>query len=306
MARQSNSSSFMRTRVWALLAGLSAISATAYAVDGTSTGTRQVPSAQETSDKTAQDASSTTASGGSATRSGSSDVGRTDVNGVRTRSADAKPEDAVAKKVRGKFSERFSGMPITAVTRTPYGFFEVQIGADLIYTDEEVRWVMQGPLVDATTREDLSAKRLEAASAIEFDTLPLDLALKSVKGDGSRRIATFEDPNCGYCKQLAKTLQSVDNITVYTFVLPILEADSTEKSRNIMCANDPVQAWDDWMLRNKAPAKASAECNPPLASVVALSRKLMVQGTPAIYFEDGTRASGALPSDALNARLDRQ
>lgn len=236
-----------------------------------------------------------------ATSVSTTDIKREDVAGDRTRSTDAKALDPVAEKVRGRFAARFGGMPVTSVVRTPYGVFEVQLGMDLVYTDEDVSWVMEGPLIDAATRRDVTAERLEKLSAIDFADLPKELAVKQVKGDGSRQIAVFEDPNCGYCKQFHKTLESVDNITVYSYLFPILSPDSTEKARDIWCSADQAKTWKDWMVRGKTPAKAT--CDAPTEQVLALGKKLMLRGTPAIFFADGTRSAGALPLEALEKRL---
>lgn len=214
----------------------------------------------------------------------------------------AAPADPAADAVKERFKQRFSGMDVTAVRRTPYGLFEVQLGMDMIYTDEKVTWVMEGPLIDAMTRRDVTRESLERLSAVKFDDLPLELAIKQVKGDGSRKVAIFEDPNCGYCKQLRKTLEDVDNLTVYTFLYPILSADSKDKVRDVWCAKDPGAAWDDWMLRGRKPAAAS--CDVPEAELLALGQRLMVRGTPTLFFADGTRTSGALPLEQLKARLN--
>lgn len=297
MTRQCSTGSFVRRNFWVLVAAFCVPSLSAHAAESVNTPTvPAIGAAPVQSQKGTQ-----------AERTGTSEVKRDDVvDSVRTRSTDALPEDPVAQKVRGRFAERFGDMPIKAVTRTPFGLFEVLVGSDLIYTDEEVRWVMQGPLVNAKTREDLSAKRLEALSAIEFDTLPLELALKTVKGNGVRKVATFEDPNCGYCKKLATSFQSMDNVTIYTFLLPILSQDSEAKSHNIWCADNPTQAWDNWMLHNKVPVKATkAGCVAPISAVRELAGKFMIRGAPVIYFEDGTRVVGFLPPDALNQRLQQ-
>ncbi|WP_080705048.1 thiol:disulfide interchange protein DsbC [Bordetella bronchiseptica] len=216
-----------------------------------------------------------------------------------TRSAQA--PDPQADAVKERFAQRFEGFDVTAVRRTPYGLFEVQIGTDLLYTDEKVTWVMEGPLIDALTRRDVTRERQEKLSSVPFDELPLDLAVKQVKGDGSRVMAVFEDPNCGYCKQLHRTLEDMDNITVYTFLYPILSPDSTTKVRDIWCASDPAKVWKDWMVRGQRPP--TAECDAPVEQWLALGRQLMVRGTPAIFFKSGGRVSGALPRDELEARL---
>jgi thiol:disulfide interchange protein DsbC len=215
----------------------------------------------------------------------------------------ATPANATTDSVQQAFTERFPGITIDAVRTTPFpNLYEVQIGADLVYTDAEVDYIMQGALVDARTRTDLTAQRIEQLNQVSFDSLPLDLAVKQVKGDGSRKLAVFEDPNCGYCKQLHRVLEGIDNVTVYTFLYPILSPDSHDKARDIWCAPDRAATWKDWMVRNRAPA--AAQCDTPIQEVLALGRKLRVQGTPAMIFSDGTRTNGMLPGNQLSQRLD--
>lgn len=204
--------------------------------------------------------------------------------------------------VKERFQQRFSGMDVTAVRLTPYGIFEVQLGMDLIYTDEKVTWVMEGPLIDAMTRQDVTRASQEKLSAVTFDQLPLELAIKQVKGTGAKKVAIFEDPNCGYCKQLRKTMEELTDVTVYTFMYPILSPDSKDKVRNVWCATDQGKTWDDWMVRNKKPA--TANCDVPEDKLLALGHKLMVRGTPTLFFADGSRVSGAIPLDQLKERLN--
>lgn len=207
------------------------------------------------------------------------------------------------ESIRKSFAERFPGIEIANIKPTPFpGLFEVQIGMDLLYTDASVSYILQGSLVDAKTRKDLTAQRLEQLSQVSFSALPLELAIKQVKGDGARKMAVFEDPNCGYCKRLHETLRQVDNTTVYTFLFPILSPDSEAKARNIWCAKDQAATWRAWMINGKTPPEA--DCETPVDTVLALGKKLMVQGTPAIIFADGSRVNGALPLDALQKKLD--
>jgi thiol:disulfide interchange protein DsbC len=216
--------------------------------------------------------------------------------------ADAQGGDKVTDAIKDKFSQRFAAQ-VTAVRRTPYsGVFEVQIGMDLVYTDQAVTWVMQGPLIDAMTRRDVTAERLQQLSHVDFDKLPLNLAVKEVNGAGKRRIAIFADPNCVYCKQLHKTLEKVDDLTVYTFLLPILTPDSKVKVKNVWCAADRTRVWNNWMRRGIVPPTV-ADCAVPVDQWMALARKLMVKGTPAIFFTDGSRADGALDLDQLTEKL---
>lgn len=212
------------------------------------------------------------------------------------------PDEARVKKI---VEPRMgANVKVDAVTRTPYGgLYEVRTGGDIFYTDETARYMFVGKVVDLTTLKDLTRERMDAIAGIRsFSDLPLDLAIKTVKGNGSRVMAVFEDPNCPYCKKLHATLKGVDNVTVYTFLLNILSDDSTVKGRNIWCAADRSKAWEAWMDEGK-PA-AAANCATPNEQVIALARRLHVMGTPTVYFYDGTRTISGFDVATLNARLD--
>lgn len=177
--------------------------------------------------------------------------------------------------------------------------YEVQVGGDVVYTDEKVTYVLIGNVVDVKARRDLTEERKAKLAQIKFADLPLELAVKQVKGNGKRVIATFEDPNCTYCKKLAKELQSITDVTVYTFLYPIFGQDSVEKSKAIWCAPDRAKAWVDFMLNNNLPAEG--KCDAPLEKVIALARKLNIRGTPTIFLADGNR----IPGFASTAQLDQ-
>jgi thiol:disulfide interchange protein DsbC len=198
-----------------------------------------------------------------------------------------------------------AGTPIETISKTPYsGLYEVKIGAEIVYTDAEGKYIFIGRIVEAESSKDLTEARLEEVNKIKFTDLPLDLAAKSVKGNGKRVIAVFEDPNCGYCKRFRKTLNEINDVTVYTFMYPILGEDSKTKVKNIWCSADRAKAWDDWMLNAKVPAAAPSSCSAAANDkVVEIGRKLGVSGTPTVFFTDGTRVPGALDSKKLEAKL---
>ena len=211
--------------------------------------------------------------------------------------------DAKAQAVQKLFAERFGNPPISGVRSTPYGLYEIQLGMDLVYTDEKVTFVLDGTLIDAKTRRDITRERQDALAQMPFDQLPFDLSFKQVRGDGSRKLAIFEDPNCGYCKQLRQSIEGIDNLTIYTFPYPILSPDSTQKVRNVWCATDRAAVWDAWMLKGKVPP--SADCEVPIDQMVALGQKLMVRGTPGLFFADGSRVGGAIPKEDIEKRLQQ-
>jgi thiol:disulfide interchange protein DsbC len=183
------------------------------------------------------------------------------------------------------------------------GLYEVQVEGELLYTDEKVSHVVLGDIIDTKTRKNLTEERKQKLSQIKFSDLPLDLAIKQVKGNGKRVLATFEDPNCTYCKKLAKELQGVSDVTIYTFAYPILSPDSADKAKNIWCAGDRVKAWNDLLIDGKAPANAN--CDHPTEKVVAVGRKLGIRGTPTMFFADGTRVPGYMPAAMLEKALDK-
>jgi thiol:disulfide interchange protein DsbC len=197
------------------------------------------------------------------------------------------------------------GAVIESVQKTNYsGMYEVKIGNEIVYTDAEGKYIFIGRVVEAESSKDLTQARLDELNRVKFSDLPLELAAKSVKGSGKRVLAVFEDPNCGYCKRFRKTLSEAKDITVYTFMYPILGEDSKAKVRNLWCSSDKVKAWDDWMLAGKAPAVAPESCNSSaIDKVIELGRKYNIRGTPTVIFADGSRAPGAMDAKALEGKL---
>ncbi|MBP7627621.1 MAG: DsbC family protein, partial [Zoogloea sp.] len=193
-------------------------------------------------------------------------------------------------KVKKNLESFLNAPAVESVKKTPYGgLFEVVLkSGELLYTDASASFIIDGNIIDAKTRKNVTQARMLQLMKIDFATLPLDQAIKQVRGNGKRVIASFEDPNCGYCKRLAKDLQSLKDATVYTFLYPILSPDSTEKSKNIWCAKDKAAAWNDWMVGGKAPAAAAAGCDTSaIDKNVALGQKIKVTGTPTIFTADG-------------------
>lgn len=192
------------------------------------------------------------------------------------------------------------GTKIDSVSKTPYGgLYEVRMGPEIIYTDAKANFLFVGSVLDNKAAINYTKQRVEQITKVNFNELPLDSAVKYVKGDGKRVIAIFEDPNCGYCKKFRKTLQSVDNVTIYTFMYNILAEDSAQKSRDIWCSPNRSKAWDEWMMEGKLPASAPASCQTPNDKIFALGQRLRVTGTPTVIFTDGSRLPGMVDVKAL-------
>ncbi|MFT4268306.1 MAG: DsbC family protein [Xenophilus sp.] len=195
---------------------------------------------------------------------------------------------------------------IDEVRKSPMpGVWEVRTGFDIFYTDEAGSYVMQGQLIDVKAKKNLTEERIDKLSAVAFDQLPLKDAFTIVRGNGKRRLAVFEDPNCGYCKHFEKDMRGVDNVTVHLFLYPVLGPDSIVKSHDIWCAKDRARTWTDWMVDGARPASA-ADCDVgALKRNVEFGRKYNITGTPTLIFADGTRAPGAIPAAQVEQKLQQ-
>jgi thiol:disulfide interchange protein DsbC len=209
-------------------------------------------------------------------------------------------EAAIRQAVQAQFPEH----KLDSLKKVPFlGLYEVVLGEDVFYVDEKAEYFFFGHVVDAKTRNSLTNDRVQeikAARRVSLDTLPLQYAIKTVKGDGARKLAVYTDPNCPYCKKLEKELLSIDNITIYTLLYPVLNG-SMELSKKIWCAENQIKAWDDFMLRNVAPA--SKECETPLDALVKSGRENRVSGTPTLIFADGSIVGGLIPAAAIEEKL---
>ena len=217
----------------------------------------------------------------------------------------AAPAGANEAFIRKAFQAKFPDMKIESITRMPFqGVYEVIFDGQIVYTDEKFTYLMNGNLFDLRDAQErnLTGERRSQIAAGALVKAQGN-AIKRVKGSGKRVVYTFEDPNCGYCKELQKEINKMNDITVYTFLLPILSPDSVEKSKAVWCAKDRVKTWDDLMNKASLPANAVTNCTTPLEENQALAQRFGVRGTPAIYLTNGQQVGGFLPADKLEQAL---
>lgn len=217
-------------------------------------------------------------------------------------------QDADEARLRQALQAKFPKLPVESVTKLPFqGLYEIVLGGEVIYTDARAEFMMGGTLYDIRgaqprnitqeTTQKLVSKSLTSAH---------DSAIKMVRGNGRRVVYTFEDPNCGYCRQLYKELSTMTDVTVYTFLLPILSADSTEKSRAIWCSKDRAKAWEQVMLKG-ALAEQSKPCNAAvLEKNLQLAQRFNIRGTPAIYLASGQQLGGYVPAAQIEQALGKR
>ena len=209
--------------------------------------------------------------------------------------------------IRKNLGDRVPGLNrIDEVRKMPMpGLYEIRIENEIFYTDAEGNYLFHGNLIDTKAKKNLTEERIDKLTAIKFDELDLKNAFTITRGNGKRKLAVFEDPNCGYCKRFEKDLAKVDNLTVHFFLIPILGADSVEKSRQIWCSADKAKAWVDWMQRDIAP-KGSGKCNTDaLTANLDFAKKYRITGTPTLVFANGTRVPGAINQQQIEEILAR-
>jgi thiol:disulfide interchange protein DsbC len=218
----------------------------------------------------------------------------------------AQADDAAIRKA---LEPKLGGVRIDAILPTPIpGLFELQFrtpeGVQVIYSDSTGNYAIQGTLYDFRADRNLTEEKLRKLNVVKFDALPLDLAVKIQRGNGKRVLAMFSDPYCPYCQQFEKTLQQIDDVTVYVFMYPIIRPQNADHSKAVWCSPDRAKAWLDLALQSKRPA-AAATCDNPVEKVLELGRSLRVNSTPTLILANGERIAGGLPVADLRDLLDQ-
>lgn len=209
-------------------------------------------------------------------------------------------------EIRKNLAERLPNLPrIDEVSKTPMeGLYEVRFNdSEIFYTDAGGNFIIQGSLIDTKAKIDLTEQRIERLTAVAFKDLPLKDAFTIVRGNGKRKLAVFEDPNCGYCKRFERDLSKIDNVTVHVFLYPILGQDSVDKSRHIWCAKDKGKTFVDWMVRDVAIPRLDSCDTSALARNVEFGKKMRITGTPTLFFANGARVPGAIDQARIEKLL---
>ena len=218
----------------------------------------------------------------------------------------AADDAAIMATIRSTLATRLPNLPhIDEITKSPVaGLWEVRLGSQVIYSDAQGGFVIEGEIIDTARHANLTQARIDKLTAIDFAKLPLQDAVVWQQGTGARKLAVFADPNCGYCKKLERDLKNVPDITVFTFMIPILGGDSPQKARDIWCSKDSGKVWRTWMIDGAQPPAATAKCDTAaLSRNVALGQKHGVTGTPSLVFEDSERVPGILSAEELERKF---
>jgi thiol:disulfide interchange protein DsbC len=214
-------------------------------------------------------------------------------------------QDAASAQVLSTLKRAYPATTFTSVGPSALpGVYEVVMGRNVAYTDSSGRYFLFGNLMDMQTQANLTQERSDSLQRIDVGSLPVENALKTVRGTGAQVLYVFSDPSCGYCKQLEPTLNSMDNITIYTFIVPILGQASTAAGANIWCAKDRNKAWSSHMTGGTKAGTAAPGCDHPMRRNLQMAEKLGIAGTPTLVNAQGVRTVGAVSSAQLRALLE--
>jgi len=207
--------------------------------------------------------------------------------------------------VKKALQSTYPQLAIGNITKSPFaGIYEVFANGEIFYTDESANFIIvNGNLINASTRQNITDENKRKLLALKWDALPLQNAFTRIKGNGKRKIAIFADPNCWYCKKVERELSSLNDVTIYTFVYPIMSENSTKKAKSIWCSKDRAKAWNDMMLSNIMPS-APTSCDNPVDQILRFGRRKGISGTPTIFLVDGQRIPGAISATELGKHLD--
>jgi len=213
----------------------------------------------------------------------------------------AQTEQQIKTEIQKKLG---SNAKVRSVTAAPVsGLYEILVGNEIFYTDSSGKYLIQGEIIELASGKNITEQRQADLNRIKWADLNQVNALKTVRGNGQRQLAIFSDPNCGYCKRLEKSLQQLDNVTIYTYLIPILSPDSAQKSKQIWCSTDPYKSYIDWMINGTVPA-GKTDCNNPLDKNLAFAKAYGITGTPTLFFTDGSRFPGAVQVSDIEKKFN--
>jgi thiol:disulfide interchange protein DsbC len=209
------------------------------------------------------------------------------------------------QQIKTEIQKKLGGnAKIRSVSVTPVsGLYEVLVGNEIFYTDASGKYLIQGEIIELASGKNITEQRQADLNRIKWSDLNQSNAFKTVRGNGQRQLAIFSDPNCGYCKRLEKSLQQLDNVTVYTYLIPILSPDSTQKSKQIWCSSDPYKSYIDWMINGVTPT-GKTDCSNPLDKNLAFAKAYGITGTPTLFFTDGSRFPGAVQVSDIEKKFN--
>lgn len=177
------------------------------------------------------------------------------------------------------------------------GIYSGSMDGQVVYVGEDTQHILIGSMFRLSDQKNLTKDLMLKQNSIDWKKLPLQDAVKMVRGNGKRQIAVFSDPNCPYCKQLETELSKLNDVTIYTFIYPI-KTQSIAVSKQVFCEKDPALAWSNLIAKGIQPSSKKT-CANPIERNLSLGKSLALNGTPAIIFSNGFKVMGAYPAQEI-------
>lgn len=209
--------------------------------------------------------------------------------------------------VQNNLKKNFPEIPVQSVQPTPVkDIYEVYMGGQIVYTNDDANYFFVGNLIDNKNQRNLTQESLQRIERIDVSKLPLNQAIKHVKGNGQRVLYVFSDPDCPYCQRMEKEMAQVNNVTIYLFLYPLtnLHPNAEKMATQIWCSKNQYAAWENYLV-NRVQPPAVAACPTPIQKNLELGAKLNITGTPTMFLKNGNRITGATSAAQMNQLLDQ-
>ena len=200
--------------------------------------------------------------------------------------------------VKSNLSKQHPKLNIENIQATDMkGIYSGSMDGQVVYLGEDAQHILVGSMYRLSDQKNLTQDLVLKQNSIDWKKLPLQDAVKSVRGNGKRQIAIFSDPNCPYCKQLETELNKLNDVTIYTFIYPI-KNQSIAVSKQVFCEKAPALAWSNLISKGIQPSSKKA-CANPVDRNLSLGKSLGLNGTPAIIFSNGFKVMGSHPAQEI-------
>ena len=210
----------------------------------------------------------------------------------------------VIDKIKSSIKLNLPKITIESINPTAIpNMYEVVSGKKIFYVDSTGSYIFIGNMIDLKTKDNLTQNHLESISVVNWNSLPLNNAIRKVNGNGKYKIAIFTDPECVFCKRLEiETTSNLKDTTIYYFFFPLPNHAEAEKlSLQILCSEDTESAFTMWMKDGKLLQNRTNCTNAKTLKLMKdLGEKIGVEATPLIILPNGKIITGVVPADYLN------
>jgi thiol:disulfide interchange protein DsbC len=221
-------------------------------------------------------------------------------------SASLPSADPAIESLRLALKNKYPTFPVpSSIARSSIpGVFEMLVGDQISYVDPTgTYFIFNGTMVELAKQRNITEERKGQLLKIDSSALSIADAVVRVKGKGTRKLYLFSDPMCPYCQKLEEEIAKLDDVTIYTFMMPLAIHPGAEViSQTVWCSIDQAGVWNRYMsTREDIPVRT---CKNPVERNIELAKSLSVSSTPTMFSADGRRLTGATPVESLEKFLN--